>query len=251
LAVSRSPLVLDESLGRFDLSPARRHQRHDVIVDAEGESVMKKLNFAAPIICLLLPLSPAMGATASDAIGDFLPGYVGPQLADLDVKSFSVNYNNATSIFTLSASMAGAIVPGSAGFYVIGVNTGTGVLAPFGAIGQPNVIFNQAITVRKDGTGNIGATVLDPSLISIIGDTFSVNVALSLLPSTGFTPDKYGFNLWPRTANGNQFISDFAPENATLAAGVPEAATWAMMIAGLAAVGAGMRRSRREAIAFS
>ncbi|MBO9671521.1 MAG: PEPxxWA-CTERM sorting domain-containing protein [Sphingobium sp.] len=145
--------------------------------------------------------------------------------------------------------MAGNIVPGSAGFYVIGANTGTGTLAPFAGIGQPSVIFNQAITVRKDGTGNIGATVLDPSTIMISGDTFSVNVALSLLPTTGFAPEKYGFNLWPRTGNGNALISDFAPENATLAA-VPEAATWAMMIAGFTVVGAGMRQSRRRVIAF-
>lgn len=210
---------------------------------------MRNLKFVAPAVCLLLPLSPAMAVTATDAIGDFLPSYTGPQLADLDVRSFSVTYNSASQIFTLSASMDGNIVPGSAGFYVIGANTGTGILAPFAGIGQPNVIFNQAITVRKDGTGNIGANVLDP-FITISGDTFSVNVALSLLPSTGFTPEKYGFNIWPRTGNGNALISDFAPENATLAAGVPEAATWAMMIAGFTFVGAGMRQSRRRVIAF-
>lgn len=210
---------------------------------------MRKLKFVVPAVCLLLPLSPAMAVTATDAIGDFLPSYTGPQLADLDVRSFSVTYNSASQIFTLSASMAGNIVPGSAGFYVIGANTGTGTLAPFAGIGQPNVIFNQAITVRKDGTGSIGANVLDP-FITISGDTFSVNVALSLLPSTGFTPEQYGFNLWPRTGNGNALISDFAPENATLAAGVPEAATWAMMIAGFTVVGAGMRQSRRRVIAF-
>lgn len=210
---------------------------------------MRKLKFVAPAVCLLLPLSPAMAVTATDTIGDFLPSYTGPQLADLDVRSFSVTYNSASQIFTLSASMAGNIVPGSAGFYVIGANTGTGTLAPFAGIGQPNVIFNQAITVRKDGTGSIGATVLDP-FITISGDTVSVNVALSLLPSTGFTPEQYGFNIWPRTGNGNALISDFAPENATLAAGVPEAATWAMMIAGFTVVGAGMRQSRRRVVAF-
>jgi hypothetical protein len=213
---------------------------------------MKNLCIALCAACLALPCSPAQAVTVTDAVGDFLPSYTGPHLADLDVKSFSVAYNSATSLFTLSATMAGMIDPSTAGFYVIGANTGTGTLAPFGPLGQGNVIFNQAITVRKDGTGGIGATVLDPSTIFILGDTFSVNVPLSLLPSTGFTPQQYGFNLWPRTGNGNALISDFAPENATLAvAPVPEAASWAMMLAGFAAMGATMRNSRRTKVAFS
>lgn len=213
---------------------------------------MKRLYIALCAASLALPCNPAAAVTVTDAVGDFLPSYTGPQLADLDVKSFSVTYDSVTSIFTLSAVMAGIIDPLTAGFYVIGANTGTGAIAPFASIGQGNVIFNQAIVVRKDGTGNIGATVLDPATIFILDDMFAVNVPLALLPSTGFSPEQYGFNLWPRTGNGNAFISDFAPENATLAAGaVPEAATWAMMLAGLTAIGATMRNARRMKVAFS
>lgn len=207
---------------------------------------MLKLPMALCVAGFVMASAPAQAATVWDAEGDFLPTYVGPHLADLDVLSFSVNYDMTTSTFKLSAKMAGDIVPGSDGFYVIGVNTGTGPIAPFGGLGQPNVKFNQAIAIQKTGTGAIGATVLDPSTIKISGDSFSVMVPLSLLPSTGFSPLYYGFNLWPRVGTS---IPDFAPENATLAA-VPEPATWALMIAGFALIGTTLRR-RRVTTAFA
>ena len=208
--------------------------------------------FAAMLSALLaFATTPASAATVTDAQGDFLPTYVGPALADLDVTSFSINYDATRSVFTLGATFAGAIDPTSQGIYVFGANTGTGALRPFAALGQGNVIFDQAITIRKDGTGSIGATALNPSSIAISGDTLTAQIALSLLPSTGFAPEQYGFNLWPRigTGNNNQ-ITDFAPENATLAAAVPEPATWTLFLIGFGAVGYGLRRRRPAAAAL-
>lgn len=197
----------------------------------------------------LMALAPvAQAATVADPIGDFVPGFIGPNAADLDVTSFSVGYNTATSVFSLGATLAGDINPATGGLYIIGVNTGTGVIAPFASIGQPNVIFNQAIRINKDGTGTIGATALDPATITIAGNIFTVRVPLALLPSTGFAPGSYGFNLWPRVGQGNNNqISDFSPENATLAAvsAVPEPATWAMMLVGFAFMGLSLRGKRR------
>lgn len=191
---------------------------------------------------------PASAATVVDATGDFLPTYTaGPKLADLDVTSFSVNYNSVSQFFTIGASLAGAIDPSTAGIYVFGVNTGAGAIRPFASLGQGNVIFDQAITLRKDGTGTIGATALDPASINIAGNLITARIALSLLPSTGFRPEQYGFNLWPRigTGNNNQ-ITDFSPEDATLAvAPVPEPATWAMLLVGFAVAGATLRRRQR------
>lgn len=208
---------------------------------------MRKTIFAASwALSLALATAPAHAATVVDATGDFLPSYVGPLLADLDVTSFSVNYNSSTSIFTLGATFAGAITPGTVGFYVFGVNTGTGLLHPFGDIGQPNVLFNQAITIRKDGTGSIGGVALNPADIAITGNILTFKIAASLMPSTGFAPENYGFNLWPRFATGNNNqISDFSPENATLAA-APEPGTWAMMMIGFGAIGGMLRTSKRE-----
>jgi len=194
---------------------------------------------------LSLTCSPvARAVTVVDAKGDFLPSYVGPHLDDLDVTSFSVAYDKTTTLFKLGATFAGAIDPASVGFYVIGANTGTGLIAPFASLGQGNVIFNQAIVIRKDGTGSIGQATLDPASITISGDSLSALIPLSLLPSTGFTPETYGFNIWPRIGLGqNSQITDFAPENATLAA-VPEPATWTMILLGFGAVGAGLRRRK-------
>ena len=203
---------------------------------------MRTLILRLGMIAALAASGAARAGSTPDAVGDFLPTFVGTHDADLDVTSFSVSYDAAASTFLLSARLAGDIDPTKAGFYVIGADTGTGVLRPFGALGQPNVIFNQAIVIQKTGLGAIGGVALSPGSITILGRTFSVVVPLSRLPSTGFAAMDYGFNLWPRNGSGvSAQISDFAPENANLTA-VPEAATWLMMITGFGLVGTTMRR---------
>jgi PEP-CTERM motif len=203
--------------------------------------------YATLAAALLGSITAAHAVTVSDPVGDFLPSFVGPNDADLDVTSFSVTFNSTTNVFTLGAVFAGVINPANPGRYVFGVNTGTGVLAPFAAIGQPLVTFNQAVVINKDGTGTVGATALPISDIVVIGNQLTAKVALALLPTTGFTPTQYGWNLWPRNGvAGNTGISDFAPNNALLAiTPVPEAGTWGMIIVGLGAAGIGLRRRRR------
>lgn len=211
---------------------------------------MRTLLSAAALVSLACA-APALAQTqsVSDATGDFLSGYTGPQLADLDVTSFSVSYDATAKLFTLGTTFAGAITPGTAGFYVYGVNTGAGAIRPFASLGQGNVIFDQAIVVQKNGTGSVGGTALDPSWVAIAGNILTVKVPLSLLPSTGFKPGQYGFNLWPRAGAGNAAISDFAPENATLSASaaVPEPATWGMLMVGAGLAGGTLRYRRRRA----
>ena len=204
----------------------------------------QSLLFAASAMILALG-GAAHAATVSDATGDFIPTYTGPHQADLDVTSFSVTYNSALQTFLLQSTMAGTIDPTLGGFYAIGVNTGTGP-SNFAAIGFDGVRFNQVIAVRKDGTANIGANALAPGSVTIGGNALSVLVPLSLLPTTGFDAAHYAFNIWPRsgTVGGTAVISDFAPENATLAA-APEPATWATMVVGFGLCGAALRSSRR------
>ena len=203
---------------------------------------MRRLLLVAGAIITLAGAGAAHAATVADPVGDFLPSFVGSHDADLDVTSFGVTYNPGTTSFTLSATLAGAINPALTGLYVIGVNTGTGVIAPFADVGAPNVIFNQVAVVQKTGATTIGANA---QTATILDNTFSLLVPLSLLPSTGFTPENYGWNLWPRNGLGvNTQISDFAPNNATLSAGIPEPATWAMLLAGFGALGAILRRRR-------
>ena len=193
----------------------------------------------------------AQATTVTDATGDFIPSYAGAHQDDLDVTSFSVNFNSATNSFLLQATMAGTIDASLPGFYAIGVNTGTGG-GPFAPIGAPNVLFNQVIAVQKNGTANIGPNALAPGSVTIGGNALSLVVPLSLLPTTGFDPAHYGFNIWPRDGvhTGLAAISDFAPNNATVAAAVPEPASWAMMLGGFGLIGGAMRR-RRTLIRFA
>lgn len=210
---------------------------------------MKTIPFAVALLSIVAS-APAHAVSIVDAAGDILPSFVGTGSPDLDVTSFAVSLNPSATTFSLGAVLAGDINPALPGFYVIGVDTGAGAIRPFGGIGQPNVIFDQVIIVQKNGTATLGANSLT-TLLS--GNQFIVNVPVSLLPSTGFTPQQYGFNIWPRegaVVTNNSQITDFAPNNALLAVTgvftpVPEPATWLMMILGFGAIGAAMRRRRR------
>ena len=205
--------------------------------------------------CLIGGAAAASTTTISDPIGDIIPSFGGslPAPADLDVTSFTVGFDGTN--FNLSATMAGAITTTS-GFYVIGVNRGGAGPSPFAGIGEPNVIFNSLIFLQQNATGSVtllpgGSTNLAAGTVTINGSTISVVIPLIMLPSTGFDPDHYGFSIWPRSSSapaGNGQITDFAPNNATLAA-VPEPATWAMLIVGFGMLGAAMRRRRSTQLA--
>ena len=212
---------------------------------------MRPYLYAIAAAFAALNTGPASAASVLDPIGDFLPSFTGAHRADLDVTGFSVNFNPVTSMFTIGATLAGIINPARPGFYVIGVNTGAGAIRPFAGIGQPNVIFDQAFVIRKDGTGSLGPNPQPAGSLTLLGNQFIVSLNASLFPSTGFTPDRYGFNLWPRIAfTGNADISDFAPNNATLASAVPEPALWGMLILGFGAIGGTMRRRQAASPVF-
>jgi hypothetical protein len=200
---------------------------------------MPKALLAAGAALALAAAVPAHATAIDDPVGDFLPTFIGTHDADLDVTAFSVSFDDVAMAFNFSATLAGDIDPSKAGFYVIGANTGTGTIRPFADVGAPKVIFNQAIVVQKTGAAAVGA---NPLSAVIDGDSFSLVVPLALLPSTGFAPERYGFNIWPRIGFGNNNqISDFAPDNANISA-VPEPAAWALMIMGFGLLGTALRR---------
>jgi PEP-CTERM motif len=181
---------------------------------------------ASAVAMLLCCAAPAAMATViSDAAGDFIAEYVGPQRPDLDVIEIEVTLDGTD--FVLRGKMAGAINPASGAIYVWGVNRGAGT-ARFGA-NYSGVLFDSVIAVQAAGTGAVNllngspATALPGGAISILGDTLTIRLAASLLPTSGFGLSTYGFNLWPRAAGtgGITQLSDFAPNNATISTPEP------------------------------
>ena len=195
---------------------------------------------AAALFASMVP-GIAQSATVLDVAGDFAPGYTGAA-PDLDVRSFTVNYDGTTQLFALGATFDGTINAATPGTYVIGVNTGAGALGNFAAQGAPNVHFDSVFRVNKDGSTTLGAAYT--ALIS--GSGFTITLPASLFASTGTTPERYGFNLWPRNGTGaGTFITDFAPNDSMLAAvPVPEPKSWMMLLIGFGAIGALLRRRR-------
>lgn len=202
------------------------------------------------LAALALPLSPVAAATA-DPADDFLPSYVGPQAGDLDV--LSIDAVIIGSNIQLSATLAANVGTTVGVSYVWGIDRGQGT-ARFGSLAT-GVLFDSVLLLRADGTGrftdllngansfNIGA---DSGYISISDSSIVGTLPLALIPSTGFASANYRYNFWPRSpGSGSTFISDFAPDNSTLKAGVvPEPAAWALMIAGFGLVGGALRQRR-------
>ena len=157
----------------------------------------------------------------ADPIGDFLTTYVGPKGGDLDVVSTQVTFTGTEFIF--SGTMNAPIGTTTDGFYVWGVDRGLGnKIADFAQLGLPDIIFDLVVVARPPGGPpalvndlNAGvATPLPPTAVTITGNTIVVRVPLSMLPSNGFQPEQYMWNLWPRWGGipmSDPQISDFAP----------------------------------------
>ncbi len=171
--------------------------------------------------------------------------------------SADVGFNGTN--FVLSAFLAGSPLTNGA-TYVWGANRGAGT-ARFAANdpGLGGVLFDSVIALTYDSTANTWGgvvnllngvvTPLAPGSVLVESTNITVLLPGNLLPSTGFAPGQYGFNLWPRGAGiaGFAGISDFAPNNATIApAAVPEPAAWGMMILGFGITGFAARRRRRS-----
>ena len=203
---------------------------------------------------MVFAATPAEATARSDAIGDFLTVFDGPHAGDLDVTA--VDARRSGQIVTLTADLAGALGTTADAAYVWGINRGAGV-EPFPHFDPPTgqgVFFDAYVILAANGSGTLtnlltGKTqALDPAGINVHGSRISVSLNASLLPSEGFAFGDYLYNFWPRFAPGgvvptnNRQISDFAPDDSSFAAGVPEPASWGMMIAGFGAIGAMMRR---------
>ena len=216
---------------------------------ATARRIMKAIS----AISLLAIGAQQVGAQASvDPANDFLSTFTGTKGGDLDVLSAQVFFDGSRFVFT--ATMNGIIGATPDAFYVWGLDKGAGT-TPFAVIGHDGVRFD-AVMIMRPATGmTVGATPVN-DFFFFSGNTITGAVPLSFFPSTGFLPNNYKWNLWPRQTGpvGNAQISDFAPDNSdnALTLGVlpaalfvtPEPSTYLMTFAGLAVVGMATRRRR-------
>jgi hypothetical protein len=220
--------------------------------------------------------SAAQATTVVDGSG-ILSTFVGKNEDHPDLNALSASATFDSSNAYLNATMAGAIGFTAAnsggdqqGVYVWGVNRGKGTAVLNGPnnlgtdtstpVGGPDIKFDAFIVLQNlanghgDGfvaligdDGKVAGTPfgLDATNISYSGNTISLTVPLSDLPTNGFAIPDYGYNIWPRL-NGlasNTLVASFLPgDHNFLGSAVPEPASWAMMIVGFGMLGSTLRR---------
>jgi hypothetical protein len=143
------------------------------------------LRMAAAAVVTLIAL-PAGAVTITDPVGDFVPACSGTHSGDIDVVSASVAFDGTA--FHFSATLDGAIGTLSTSLYVIGVNRGSPT-SNFAAppINLLGVVFDTVVTMT--GTEVTGgrdlitntALVLPMGAVHIAGDSFELDIPLSLL----------------------------------------------------------------------
>lgn len=187
---------------------------------------------------MVLALAMAAGLAASsasalpvvDAQGDFLPGYVGPKDADLDVRFADVVVDPSAGTIKFSGIVAGEIDRTSNKVYVFGIDRGRG------NVGRDLIFQGQLGGLPKIGSGvrwdaaavltatgqalyfdalNPGVVAVAGAQVSVAGREITATLPLSLFPSQGFKLKDYTFNLWPRSELNlaNTVVPDFAPDN--------------------------------------
>lgn len=186
----------------------------------------------------------------SDITHDFVTDLNADTFADLDFTDLGVSFNQDGAAFLVTVTLNGDFDLNPDGSFVIGIDTGKGLHHPFDSVGEGNILFDQTLTVLKDGSAKLttvkddGSAGIPQALTATLAQKgFTIAVPLFALKSTGLDPQKFGFSAWSK--NGAGKLADFVPNNQLVtAAGVPEPATWAMLVGGFAVIGGSVRRRR-------
>ena len=139
---------------------------------------MRSIKFALAVVAGYSS-APAFAAKVSDPTDDFIPSFVGTAKSRPRRDQLLVSLDPGATTFTLGAVLAGDINPALAGFYVIGVDAGSGAIRPFGAIGEPNVISIRCSLSQKTGTATLGANP-SPSTWSATSSSSCPGVAVAV-----------------------------------------------------------------------
>jgi PEP-CTERM motif len=199
---------------------------------------MRPILAGALALASILVTQPAFATTVTTSTG-FLPTYVGPENGDVDIASASATVEGANLVLSATADAPIGTTPGAV--YVWGINTeGASAPAPFTVDGFANVLFNNAITVNPAAPA---------AGVTVSGDTITDVIAISSLTNVLLSPQQFGISLWPVVGKGFTGFSEFVPGDGTFAAGVPEPATWGLMIAGFGGLGVALRARRRTVAA--
>jgi hypothetical protein len=162
------------------------------------------------------PTEVSRPSRINDARGDFLASFTGPRNPDLDVTRTEVTFDGTNFIFESTSAGQIGTTPGA--LFVWGVDRGQG-MARFPDL-APGVLFDAVVVIQPGGmsavrdlTTSMGQP-LPAGNVTFTGNQLRVTVPAGLLPSRGFSQERFTVNLWPRTGVGNNNqISDFAPDN--------------------------------------
>jgi len=214
---------------------------------------MRLCSFAAGAL-FLVSATVAPAQSVVDPAGDFLAGYTGAHNPDLDILSANVSFDGMN--FLLSSTQAGAVGSSTGSIFVWGVDRGSGAARLAAGTPSYGVLFDSVVVMFPDGTLRVVTipTAGAPTItniaggVSVIGDSLSASVPLSLLSSAGLAPLDYDFTLWwrlrvnPALDGASSEIADFAPNAGALSAvAVPEPATWLSLLLGFGVIGGAMR----------
>ena len=161
-------------------------------------------------------------SAVSDPSYDFVSTYVGPRNSDLDIITFSAQFDPNRSVFIFRAKLSGVIRETPNGVYVICVNRGNGS-ALLESIGISSVLCDSAVIVKNNGVATVAT--FEPAFknsplngtVKIKGAEFEITVPASQLPTTGFALGDYTVTLWSRSDGGkNDLVADIAPDSGSL-----------------------------------